>query len=86
MCVRFFFFFCPNETLEKERDRPTQTSTFVTFVRSPFYHFRPSNHLLLLICLLGYVLYGGFIICLTAIKRPPPIRQPVIGVPKLFSV
>ena len=35
---------------------------FVTFVRSPFYHFRHFDPLLLLIYLLGYVLYGGFII------------------------
>ena len=48
------------EATEKERDRATQTPTFMTFVQSPFYHFRPSSHLLFLIYLLGYVLYGGF--------------------------
>ena len=40
--------------MEKKHDRPTQTPTFVTFVHLPFYQFRTSDPLLLLIYLLGY--------------------------------
>ena len=53
-----------NSVLEKERDRgrPVQTHMFMIFVHLPFYHFRPSDPLLLLIYLFGYVLYGDLII------------------------
>ena len=44
---------------KKERDWPTQTPRFVTFVHLPFCNFWPTNPLLLLIYLLGYALYRG---------------------------
>lgn len=43
---------------KKERDWPTRTPTFVTFVHLLLCNFQPINTLLLLICLLRYVLYG----------------------------
>ena len=48
---------------KNERDWPTQTPKLaMTFVHLAFCNFPPTNPLLLLIYLLGYVLYGGLII------------------------